>query len=283
MLYDKAQLSVSYLEAYQTTRDSFYARIAHDILDYVLRDMTGSNGGFYSAEDADSSLPENPEKHGEGAFYIFTKAEIDEVLGPEMDKLFIYCYGVNDEGNALSDPQGEFVGKNIFYVAHSVDETASHFGKSSRETEKLLDAARQRLFEVRAERPRPHLDDKVITAWNGLMITALARGYQVLNEPRYLRAAEQSASFIATMLYDSKEETLLRRYRDGVAGLEAYLDDYAFLVQGLLDLYEASFNIRWLIYAIDLTSKQIELFGDTQGGGFYDTSGNDETVLLRMK
>ncbi len=283
MLYDQAQVAVAYLEAYQITNDSFYARVARDILDYVLRDLTGPHSGFYSAEDADSPRPENPEKHGEGAFYVFAKEEIEKTLGVKTGKVFIYYYGIEDGGNAPLDPQGEFAGKNILYVAHSLDETASQFGKSPTEIEKLLSAARQKLFQVRARRPRPHLDDKVITSWNGLMITALARGYQVLNEPRYLRAAEQSAGFITSRLYDSKQKVLLRRYRKGSAGLEAHLDDYAFLVQGLLDLYEASFSIKWLIYATALTDKQAELFGDPRGGGFYDTSGDDRTVLLRLK
>ncbi len=283
MLYDQAQLAVSYLEAYQITRDPLYAQIARAILDYVLRDMTGPQGGFYSAEDADSPLPENPEKRGEGAFYLFSKDEIFEMLVASTGKLFTYYYGVTEEGNALSDPQGEFSGKNILYVAHSIDDTAKHFGRSSTAVQKVLADARQRLFHLRARRPRPHLDDKVITSWNGLMIGAFARGYQVLNEPRYLRAAELAAAFITANLYDPNQKVLLRRYRDGSAGLEAYLNDYAFLVQGLLDLYEASLNIRWLMYAIDLTQKQIELFGDANGAGFFDTSGNDRTVLLRMK
>jgi uncharacterized protein YyaL (SSP411 family) len=283
MLYDQAQVAVAHLEAYQITNDSFYAQVARDILDYVLRDMTGPHSGFYSAEDAHSPRPENPEKHGEGAFYVFTKKEIEKVLGAEIGEIVIYYYGVKDGGNAPFDPQGEFTGKNILYVAHSLDETASHFGKPPTEIEKLLSTARQRLFQVRARRPRPHLDDKVISSWNGLMITALARGYQVLNEPRYLRAAEQSAGFITNKLYDSKQKVLMRRYRQGSAGLEAHLDDYAFLVQGLLDLYEASFNIRWLIYARELTDRQIEIFGDPRGGGFYDTYGDDRTLLLRLK
>ncbi|MEE9527610.1 MAG: thioredoxin domain-containing protein, partial [Syntrophobacteria bacterium] len=283
MLYDQAQLAIAYLEAYQITKDTFYAGIAQDVLDYVLRDMTGPHGGFYSAEDADSSLPENPEKHGEGVFYLFTKKEIVEVLGTESGKIFSYYYGVEDQGNALFDPHGEFAGKNILYVANSLEETANHFDKSPTEIKKLLDEARQRLYVIRAERPRPLLDDKVITSWNGLMIGAFARGYQVLNQPRYLKAAERSARVITSKLYDPKQKVLLRRYRDGAAGLEAHLDDYAFFIHGLLDLYEASLDIRWMLYAIDLTQKEIELVWDPKGAGFYDTSGKDKAVLLRMK
>jgi uncharacterized protein YyaL (SSP411 family) len=283
MLYDQAQLAVSYLEAYQITEDPFYARVAEGIFDYILRDMTSPQGGFYSAEDADSSLPEDPETHGEGAFYLFTKKEIMETLGSKTGEIFSYHYGVQKGGNAPFDPQNEFAGKNILYVSHSIKETASHFGKSEAEISKHLTEARQRLFFQRTKRPRPHLDDKVITSWNGLMISGFARGYQVLGQPRYLEAADHAASFITTKLYEPSKKVLFRRYRDTAAGLEAHLVDYAFLVRGLLDLYEASLQIRWLVLAIDLTQRQIELFWDPRGGGFYDTSGNDKAVLLRMK
>ncbi len=283
MLYDQAQLAVSYLEAYQITKESFYAEVAQDILDYVLRDMAGPHGAFYSAEDADSPLPENPEEKGEGVFYVWAKKEIGAILGAELGRIFSYYYGVEDNGNALSDPHQEFTGKNILYVAHSLDETAKQFGKSSAEINKLLQEVRQKLFQVRVKRPRPHLDDKVINSWNGLMIGAFARGYQALNEPRYLKAAERAASFITTKLYDSDKKILWRRYRDDTAGLEAHLDDYAFLVHGLLDLYEAALDVKWLTNAIELTEKQIALFWDKTSGGFFDTSGKDETVLLRMK
>ena len=283
MLYDQAQLAVSYVEAYQITKDPFYSWIAQDILDYVLRDMTGPHGAFYSAEDADSPLPENPDRHGEGVFYTFTKKEIMKILGADVGKIICYHYGIRDEGNALSDPHGEFVGKNILYMAHPANETAGMFGKSSSEIEKVLNEAREKLFYLRDRRPRPHLDDKVITSWNGLMISAFALGYQVLNDPRYLKAAERAATFITNEMYNPTQKVLLHRYRDNVAGIEAYLDDYAFLIHGLIDLYEASLDIRWLIYAIDLTNKQIELFWDGEGSGFYETSGKDESLLLRMK
>ena len=283
MLYDQAQLAVSYLEAYQITEDPLYAGIAEDLLDYVLRDMTSPEGGFYSAEDADSPLPDNPERHGEGAFYLFTEKEIVETVGSKLGEIFIYHYGVLAEGNVLFDPHNEFAGKNIFYVAQSKEETANQFDTSKSEIGKLLSQARRRLFLQRTKRPRPHLDDKVITSWNGLMIGGFARGYQVLGQPRYLEAAERAASFITTKMYDPSSKLLFRRYRDNATGLEAQLEDYAFLVSGLLDLYEASLDIKWLRYALDLTQKQIELFWDPQGSGFYDTSGKDKAVLLRMK
>lgn len=283
MLYDQGQLVPAYLEAFQITHDPFFANVARDILDYISRDMTSPEGGFFSAEDADSTDKDNSEKHGEGLFYIWGEQEIINALGKETAEIFNYHYGVKPKGNALEDPQGEFTNKNILYVAHTLKETAKRFDKSSKEISNLLDSAQQKLFNQRQTRPRPHLDDKIITSWNGYMISAFARSYQVLNEEKYLKAAEGAAKFIMSTLYDPKNKTLLRRFRDGEAGLEAHLDDYVFLVNGLLDLYEASFDIEWLQHAVHLTEKQIELFEDTKNGGFYDTSGLDKSVLIQMK
>ncbi len=283
MLYDQGLLVPAYLEAYQITHDPFYANVARDILDYVLRDMTGPEGAFYSAEDADSADPENPDTHGEGLFYLWRQHEITKILGEEGAAVFNYHYGIEPNGNALDDPHGEFSGRNILYVSRTLEDTAAKFNKSVDKIATLLVEARQKLFEVRRQRPRPHLDDKVITSWNGHMISALARGYQVLREPRHLEAAEKAAQFIMSALYDPETRQLKRRYRDGTAGLDAHLDDYAFMVSGLLDLYESSFQAQWLQYAITLTGTQIELFEDSRAGGFFDVSGRDASILMRMK
>ena len=283
MLYDQAQLASSYLEAFQITGDSYMARTASAVLDYVLRDLTGPHGAFYSAEDADSPLPENPAAQGEGAFYLWSAREIEQLLEQETADIFKFHYGVSESGNALADPHQEFVGKNILYLASSLEDTAGRFGKPAEEIRLILESAARKLLAERSKRPRPHLDDKVITAWNGLMISALAKGYQVLGEERYLKAAQGAAAFLMNELRDAASGTLYRRYREGAAGAGAQLDDYAFAVQGLLDLYEASLDIWWLRQAVDLTEKQIELFADATGGGFYDTSGQDATVLVRMK
>ncbi len=282
MLYDQAQLAISYLEAFQVSHDPFYASVAKDVFDYVGREMTGPEGGFYSAEDADSAEPDNSGKKGEGAFYVWPQAELAKLLGADAP-LFNYHYGVKSGGNALHDPHGEFSGRNILYVAKTLEETAAQFDTTVERVDAVLRAARQKLFEARRMRPRPHLDDKVITSWNGQMISAYARAYRVLGEKRYHAAAAKAADFIMTRLYDPDARTLMRRYRDGEAGLEAHLDDYAFFINGLLDLYEASFESRWLTHAILLTERELELFEDKKGGGFFDTSGRDKTVLLRMK
>ncbi len=284
MLYDQAQLVCSYLEAHQISHDPFYADVARDILTYVQRDMTGEQGQFYSAEDADSAVPGKPSVHAEGAFYVWEDTEVAEVLGNESAAMFSHYYKINKGGNVESDPRGEFPKKNILIVSHTLDETAKKFGKTREETKRVLAGARQALLLIRGKRPRPHLDDKTLTAWNGLMISAFARAYQVLDEPTYLEAARKSAQFIKSKLYNAKSGILLRRYRAGDTAIEGFADDYAYLIQGLLDLYEASFDITNLAWAFDLQKKQNELFWDADHeGGFFSTAGQDANILLRMK
>ncbi len=283
MLYDQAQLACAYLEAHQLTRDAGFADTARGILDYVLRDMTGEAGQFYSAEDADSPLPSNPKEHAEGAFYVWEHKEIVGALGVESAAIFNFHYGVKEGGNVASDPHGEFTNKNVLIVSATIEETAETFGKSPDEIRATLAQARQKLFDLRVKRPRPHLDDKTLTAWNGLMISAFARAAQALDAPKYRAAAVRAARFIEEKLCDTKSGGLLRRYRDGDSAIAGHADDYAFYIQGLLDLYEASADLRWLTRAIELQRKQNELFWDGEHGGFFTTDGSDATVLLRMK
>jgi hypothetical protein len=285
MLYDQAQLAMAYSDAYQITRQSFFAGIARDILEYVLRDMRGAEGGFYSAENADSAVEEGQAELVEGAFYVFTAGEIREVLGAERAALFNFRYGVEPSGNVLAqqDIQGELKGKNVLIVRHTLAETAAKFGKSQDAIRAALEAATQRLAAARAGRPRPSLDDKVLVAWNGLMISAFARAAQVLDEPRYLAAAKAAAAFVESRLYDDETHRLERRYRDGHADIDGVLEDYAFLIQGLIDLYEASFETRWLSWAIRLQAQQDALFWDKEGGGYFSTRAGASHVLVRMK
>ncbi|HET6889117.1 MAG TPA: thioredoxin domain-containing protein [Candidatus Udaeobacter sp.] len=288
MLYDEAQLAVAYLDAFQITRDRQYESVARDILDYVGRDMTSKEGGFFSAEDADSPVAAGADRGQagtkEGAFYIWTKKEIDDVLG-DVAEIFAFHYGVQPHGNTPegSDPQDEFRGKNILIERHTIAETAKHFGKTEGEIRKLLAQAREKLFSIRARRPRPHLDDKIIAAWNGLMISAYARGAQVLDEPRYLEIGTRAAKFLRTNLYEEKSKLLYRNYRGGRSDIEGFADDYAFMIQGLLDLYEASFDVEWLKFAVELQETQERLFFDQKNGGYFSTSGEDKSVFLRIK
>jgi uncharacterized protein YyaL (SSP411 family) len=284
MLYDQAQLAVAYLDAFQITQDPQYQSVGRDILDYVARDMTSKEGGFFSAEDADSFFEHGKPEHGEGAFYIWTKREIDAALG-DAAEIFDFHYGVQPHGNAPegSDPQDEFRGKNILIERHTIAETAKQFKKSEDEVRQSLERSREKLFAIRAKRPRPHLDDKIIAAWNGLMISAYARAAQVLDEPRYLETATRAAKFLRANLYDEKSKVLFRSYREGRSAVKGFADDYAFVVQGFLDLYEASFDVEWLKFARQLQETQDRLFFDETNGGYFTTSGKDASVLLRMK
>jgi uncharacterized protein YyaL (SSP411 family) len=283
MLYDQAQLADAYLDAYQITHDKFYADIARDILAHVRRDMTGDQGQFYSAVDADSPLPGKPSTHAEGAAYVWEEKETVMALGDTSAEIFNYYYGIKKGGNVDNDPRGEFPNKNVLTVSHTAEETAKKFDKSPDEIQVILADARQKLFAVRAQRPQPHLDDKVITAWNGLMISAYARAYQVLGDPQYLLAATKSAQFVKMKLYDTSTGKLIRRYRAGEATIDGFADDYGFFVQGLLDLYEASFDIDNLVWAFDLQKKQNELFWDKDQAGYFSTTGHDPNILLRLK
>jgi uncharacterized protein YyaL (SSP411 family) len=301
MLYDQAQLAIAYLDAFQITRDSQYESIARDILDYVARDMRSTEGGFFSAEDADSRVPvaaisdrrSEPDvdaqrsplhKTAEGAFYVWTKKEIDDALG-DAAEVFDFHYGVQAHGNApeASNPHDEFRGKNILIARHTIADTSRHFTKSEAEITKALAQSREKLFAIRAQRPRPHLDDKIISAWNGLMISAYARGAQVLDDPRYLEVATRAANFVRSALYDSSQRILYRSYRESRSNIEGFADDYAFVIQGLLDLYEASFDVEWLKFAMQLQEIQDRLFYDEKNGGYFSNSGRDQSVFVQMK
>lgn len=304
MLYDQAILSRTYLEAYQATGNPLYAKAAGEIFDYVLRDLRDAKGGFFSAEDADSfdasiELDINPARPGirdwrageqrrrtkekkEGAFYLWTFKEIVDLLGQEDSKIFNDYFGIEQNGNTKFDPQGEFVGKNILYVNHSIEDTAKHFNLSNEEVGKILKHGRQKLFEARLKRPRPHLDDKVLVDWNGLMISALSFGGRVLREERYTQAAEEAAQFILKRLKTS-DGKLLHRFRDGEVGISATLTDYAFLVQGLLDLYEATFKVEHLKEVLLLADDMVHLFGDEKEGGFFFAAHDSADVILRQK
>ncbi|MGB7761612.1 MAG: thioredoxin domain-containing protein [Bryobacteraceae bacterium] len=283
MLYDQAQIARVYLEAFQLTGEQLFAETARRIFDYVLRDMTAPEGGFYSAEDADSVIrPEEPAVKGEGAFYIWSADAIRQTVPAPAAEWFAYRYGVADGGNVVSDPHAEFAGRNILYRAASVEETAEQFGRPVEEVRAALEAAEAALLDARATRVRPHLDDKILTAWNGLMISALALGGAVLEEPRYAAAARRAADFVLSRLLDPETGQLLRRYRQGQAAIPAFLEDYALFTQALLDLYEAQFDRRDLEWAMRLAEKQSALFEDP-AGGFFHSPADDTSLVLRLK
>ena len=306
MLYDQAQLVLAYLEAAQASDDPFFAQVAEDTLQYVQRDMTDEAGGFYSAEDADSIPPGSegdPTSHKmEGAFYIGGQDEVRAALGDDS-LVFEGRYGVLPSGNAPFDPQQEFVNKNLLHTAQSIADLARASGKTPVDIAEILLGTRKVLFDVRNKRPRPQLDDKVLTAWNGLMIAACARAARVLGHhslgddgsaeegprgdgaaaARHLESAVRAATFIKQTMWDADTGRLLRRYRAGDAAIEAYAEDFAYLVFGVLELFQATGQADWLAWARALQARQDELFGDGESGGWFSTTGADPSVLLRMK
>ncbi len=285
MLYDQAQLAIVYAEAYQITHDRFYADTTRNTLDFALREMQQPRGGFASAEDADSPIAPGKPETSEGAFYVWTIKEIENVLSKQHASVFEYAYGVESGGNvpAQQDIRAELNGKNVLYEAHSTEETAKKFGLTVEQAAKKLTAGRRALFEARSRRPHPPIDDKIVTAWNGMMISALARASQALDEPRYLQSAQASAKFLETHLYDSKPGKLWRSYRAGGPSVDGFLDDYTDLIGGLLDLYQAGFEVHWLQWAVSLQQKQNQLFGDEQAGGYFDTGSSDPSLLSRTR
>jgi uncharacterized protein len=285
MLYDQAQLALVYTEAYQITHDRFYADTTRNILDFALREMQQPRGGFASAEDADSRVAPGKPETSEGVFYIWTATEIESVLNKQDAALFKYAYGVESGGNvpAQQDIRDELSGKNVLYEAHSTDETAKKFGLTVEQTADRLTAGRKTLFEARSRRPWPPLDDKIVTAWNGMVISALARASQALDDPRYLESAQATAKFLETHLYDSKTGKLWRSYRAGSPSFDGVLDDYTDLIGGLLDLYQGGFDVQWLKWAVSLQEKQDQLFLDGKDGGYFDTGSSDPSLLSRTR
>jgi uncharacterized protein YyaL (SSP411 family) len=292
MLYDQAQLVMAYLEAEQIAGDGYYASVAEDTLDYVRRDLTAPDGAFYSAEDADSLVPGAEAAPGhaaekrEGAFYVWTQGEIARLLGDDAE-VAGKRFGVEPHGNALSDPQGEFTGQNILYVAQPIEDVAARTGTPVEEVMAALVRARQTLFESRATRPRPHLDDKIITAWNGLMIAAFAQAARVLvTSPRrdeWREAAVRAAAWVRQELWRPADRRLYRRHRGGESGIEAFCEDYAYLGWGLIELFQATGDAQWLTWARELVEVETALFHDPRDGGWFSTTGKDRSVLLRVK
>lgn len=283
MLYDQAQLANAYLTGWQLSSEPALRDAATDTLDYLRRRMTASEGGFYTAEDADSAFAADPATHGEGAFYVWTETEIKKLLGPDEARLFAYAYGVLPDGNVTGESAAELAHQNVLYRAHSDAETAKNFKGDEASVRTRLAAAVQTLEAARELRPRPMRDDKFVTAWNGLAISAFARGAQVLGDPAWAESASRAADFVQAQLFDATTGRLAHSTRAGVRDERGFVEDYAYLIQGLLDLYEATFEVRWLEWAVQLQEKQNELFNDTAGGGYFANAVGDASVLLRLK
>ncbi len=278
MLYDQGQLAVAYAEAWQSTKDPLFAATLRSLCDYVLRDLTAPEGAFWSAEDADS-LSADGEKR-EGAFYVFTKEEVDAIAGDDA-AAFSLRYGVEDGGNA-SDPHGELIGQNVLHVRRDAPEIAERLGIDAEETARRIASAEKALLAARNARPRPHLDDKILVGWNGLMISGLAAAARVLEEPRFAEAAVRAARYIEERMLNAKTMTLSRRARDGAIGLRAHADDYAYFAQGCLDLYGATLDPHWIDLAARLHTKQDALFRDEATGAYFSSAEGDPSILVRL-
>jgi len=275
MLYDQALLAIAYTEAYQATKKAEYARTAHEIFTYVMRDMTSPEGVFYSAEDADS-------EGEEGKFYLWTNDEIQKVLSYERTDLAVRLFNISADGNFADEVIGRKTGRNILQLTRSIEKLASHLNMSVPDLRARIEEIQEELFAYREKRIHPHKDDKILTNWNGLMIAALAKGAQVFDEPRYASAARRATDFILKNVRTSQGR-LLHRYRDGEAALVAHVDDYAFLIYGLLELYEATFEVYYLETALRLTEDLVRHFWDNENGGFYFTADDGERLLVRQK
>ena len=265
MLYDQAMLSMAFLEAFQATGKTLYAETAGEIFTYVLRELKAPGGGFFCAEDADS-------EGEEGKFYQWTESEIRSVLDADEAALVIGTFGIEKDGNFLDEATRERTGRNVLFLARSPEDA----------TRTTLEGAREKLFRARERRVRPGRDDKILTDWNGLMIAAMAKGAQVLDRPDWAEAAAEAARFVLTRLRDGRGR-LLHRYREGEAAVPGMLDDYAFLIWGLLELYEASFEAETLKNALELADNTINHFHDEKDGGFFFTADDGEEILFRQK
>lgn len=286
MLYDQAQLACAYLDAWLISGDPIFIAPVRDTLDYVLRNLTHKDGGFFSAEDADSLIEHEKPEHAEGAFYVWSMEEIQALLPKDVASVAIRHWGIEANGNVLTqnDPHKAFEGKNILFRQETASETATTLGLTVDTVEKMISCARTTLFQARETRPRPHRDDKVLTAWNGLIISAFAKAGACLGEQCYLNAARDAAQFIRQHLTDPSTGDLWRTWRDGIRGeTPAFAEDYAFLIQGLLDLYEASFDISHLQWAIALQGRQDVLFKDSLGGGYFTGLADDPFLPIRTK
>ena len=266
MLYDNALLTRLYLHLFQVTKDDFARRIVQETLDYVVREMTDAAGGFYSSQDADS-------EGVEGKFFVWSRQEIIDALGEHNGNLFCEYFDVTERGN--------FEAKNILHVGSSLEDTAKRLGVSVEELSKIIDAGRRKLFDIRERRVKPGRDEKVLTAWNGLMLGSFAEGAAILNRPDYRQVAEANASFLLDQM--RKNDLLLRTYKDGQAKLNGYLEDYACFIDGLISLYEATGKLRWIQAAVSLADKMIEQFWDEDAGGFYFTGKDHEQLIVRSK
>ncbi|MFW9968117.1 MAG: thioredoxin domain-containing protein, partial [Candidatus Thorarchaeota archaeon] len=275
MLYDQAMLLYAYTESFEATGDPFYSEVAQDIIQYVIRNMTSPEGAFYSAEDADS-------EGVEGKFYVWSHEEIKSILDAQEFEAFARYFNIRENGNFKEEATRDDTGFNIPHVTDSLEVVAQEIGIATELFMQLLEKARVKLFNIREERVRPGRDDKILTDWNGLFIAALAKASRALGSIEYAKAAERAMEFILKKMVSS-DGRLFHRFRDGEIAVPAFLDDYAFLIWGLVELYETSFNPKYLELARNLTNEQIRRFWDTEKNGFFFAADDSEELIVRQK
>ena len=273
MLYDQALLVHAYLEAYQITKNQFYADVVHEVLEYVARDMTSTDGGFFSAEDADS-------QGEEGLFYLWTSSELDKLLGESDSQLFQQIMNIESNGNWNEGRR--YGGTNIPHLKQSWEQLGNIHQTTGNALKSRYEKIREKLFSVREKRVLPQKDDKILSDWNGLMISAFARAAVILNEDKYKILAENAANYVLSSLR-AKDGGLLKRSRKGEAGIHGLIEDYSFVIWGLIELYQLTFNTFYLNSAVELSDYQFEHFWDSEGHGFFFTPDNEEQLLVRAK
>lgn len=275
MLYDQALLVIAYLETYQATHKEEYRETAQQILEYVLRELRAPEGAFHSAEDADS-------EGKEGRFYIWSEAEVRHHLKKQDADFIIDIFNFERHGNYIDQIAGKELGMNILYLRKPINELAAELGRPEQELREQISIVSAKLFKLRDRRAHPYKDDKILTDWNGLMVAALAQAAQICEDSEYLMAAEKAAEFILSTMRDSKGR-LLHRFRDGEASISAHLDDYVFLTWALIELYEATFDCKYLKSALELNHELLTHFWDDKNGGFFFSADDGEELLFRKK
>jgi uncharacterized protein YyaL (SSP411 family) len=284
MLYDQAQLIKTYSNAYQISGKKFFLFVAEETARYVFNNLLSPEGGFYSAEDAESAVDASiPDEKEEGAYYLWLKSEIDEILGAEDSKIFCYSYGIDLLGNTIHDPHEVFGKKNVLYLAHDVFETSAKFEKTVEEISQAIDRSKEKLLNARKQRPAPALDDKILTNWNALTISSLCSLFRANGKKEYLDKAVTAMNFILANLIADAPNTLLHRYKDGEARFDGTLEDYSFVISALIDIYECTFDVIYLKKAIAFNNTVIKKFYDNENGGFFDVDPSEKDIILSTK
>lgn len=281
MLYDQAQLIVTYIDAYKITNENLFLEVSIKVNDYVLNKLSNPEGGFYSSEDAESINDKGYKE--EGFYYIWKYKELENILTKDELKIFSYIYGIKYEGNTIPDYHQGFENNNVLFIDNDIYDASKNFSIPVEEVIKIIESTKNKLIQERKKRTPPDVDKKIITSWNGMMLSAIIEIYKIKSEKKYLEVAERTIKFIISNLYDKSENILYHSYIDGIKINEGNLEDYVQMIYGLIKLYEITFDTKYLMLANNLLEKTIELFYDENDGGFWDTPVNKENLIFKTK